>query len=387
MKSRISAEKTVPVPARGEFFKKGNAHRFAKGTAAAAVILLLAAGSIYMGMKTAPETEIPVALADGSVIMPPYYITIDGKRTALVESKEAAEEAVQKVIEEYEGDPEDVIDIYVEEETGTEKMDIKTGDEPPDILTAEEAKEYLIGAGDNVEDDSGNASQLTVVVTKEEQEIDIIQCDEERRPASEMYVGETKVESIGSNGVKKTTKKVVCENGKRIDEEIVEEEMIKEPVDEVILTGTKSYDGQGGGEGAIDQGVSYDEDASYDVLTTPVPAVNISSPFGPRWGRFHSGVDFALAQGNPIYAADDGTVYYAGYSGGYGKLIKVDHGNGMQTYYAHCSSIAVAEGQQVEAGETIGLIGSTGNSTGPHLHFEVIINGNRVDPLDFLGLE
>ena len=365
MKTRISMEKAEPVPTRGERVKK-----YVKGIVAAAALLVLASGSVYVGMQQAPQTDIPVALADGSVITPPYYVTVNGKRTVLVESREAAEEAVQQVIEEYEGDPEGVIDVQVEESTGAEKMEIKTGDEPPDILTVDEAKENI---------------QLTVVVTREEQEIDIVQCNEERRTASDMYVGETKIESKGSNGVKKITKEIVCENGEMIDEKIIEEEMIKAPVDEVILAGTKSYDDYGGGQGTIDAGVSYDDEAAYDILKTPVPHVNISSPFGPRWGRFHSGVDFALAQGQPIYAADSGTVYYSGYSGGYGKLIKIDHGNGMQTYYAHCSSLLVSSGQHVEEGETIGLIGSTGNSTGPHLHFEVIIHGNRVDPLDFLA--
>jgi len=381
----FTKEKAEPVPTRGADFKRGYAHRFVKVTAVAVGLILLAGVSVCTGMKLAPNTDIPVALADGSVITPPYYITVDGKRTVLVESKEAAEEAVQKVIEEYEGDPEGVIDVHVEESTCAEKMEIKTGDEPPEILSVDEAKDVLMGEDEVDGQVVENSAKLTVVVTREEQEINIVQCNEERRTVSDMYVGETKIESKGSNGVKKTTKEVVCENGETIDEKIVEEEMIKEPVDEVILAGTKSYDGYGGGNGAVDPGTSYDENAAYDILKTPVPYVNISSPFGPRWGRFHSGVDFALAQGQPIYAADSGTVYYSGYSGGYGKLIKIDHGNGMQTYYAHCSSLLVSSGQHVEEGETIGLIGSTGNSTGPHLHFEVIINGNRVDPLDFLA--
>lgn len=367
----FSKEKPEPVPTRGRSFKG----KYVKPILILAAIMLLGSGSIYFGIKTAPETDIPVALADGSVITPPYYITVDGKKTVLVESKEAAEETVAKVIEEFNEEPEKTLDIHIEEDTATEKMKIKTGDEPPEILTEEEAKEQLIKKDD---------TQLTVVVTKEEEEIDIIQCEEERKPDPELYAGQTKVETNGSSGVKKTIKKVTCENGETIEEEIVEEKTIKEPVDEVILAGTKKYDGYGGGEGNIDRGVSYDEGAAYGVLTIPVPIVNISSPFGPRWGRFHSGVDFALAQGSDIYAADDGTVYYAGYSGGYGNLIKVDHGNGMQTYYAHCSSIEASPGQQVNAGQLIARVGSTGNSTGPHLHFEVIINGTRVDPIDFL---
>jgi len=377
MKTRISAEKAVPVPTRGENVKGGDKKRTIcikkcmRYIVASVVFLILASGSVYLGIQQAPHTDIPVALADGSVITPPYYITVDGKRTALVESKEAAEEAVRKVIEEYEGDPEGVIDIHVEESTSTEKMEIKTGDEPPKILSVEEAKENI---------------QITVVITREETDREVIKYEEKYSPDPDMYIGESKIQTEGEEGIKEVTKRTVTENGETIETEILEEEIVKEPVEQIVLKGTKSYDGHGGGDGAADPGVSYDETAAYDMLKTPVPHVNISSPFGPRWGKFHSGVDFALAQGQPIYAADSGTVYYSGYSGGYGKLIKIDHGNGMQTYYAHCSSLFVSSGQHVEEGETIGLIGSTGNSTGPHLHFEVIINGSRVDPLDFLGL-
>lgn len=405
MKTRISVEKAEPVPMRGEDAKRWKPNRAicakkcVKGIVAAAAFLILAGASIYVGIQKAPQTDIPVALADGSVITPPYYITVDGKRTVLVESKEAAEKTVQKVIEEYEGDPEDVIDVYVEESTGAEKMEIKTGDDLPDILTVEEAKGVLLGEKDGLQDSSNVDEEndevyegsnedavLTVIVTREETDIETISYEEKYSPSSELYIGESEVQTEGAEGIKEVTKKTVTENGETIETEILEEDIIKEPVERIVLKGTKSYDGQGGGSGASDPGVSYDENAAYDLLKTPVPSVNISSPFGPRWGRFHSGVDFALAQGQPIYASDGGTVYYSGYCGGYGKLIKIDHGNGMQTYYAHCSSLLVSAGQQVEAGETIGFIGSTGNSTGPHLHFEVIINGSRVDPLDFLDL-
>ena len=130
--------------------------------------------------------------------------------------------------------------------------------------------------------------------------------------------------------------------------------------------------------------MSYDPDAVYELLKTPVDQVYVSSNFGQRWGRLHRGVDLALAQGSAIYAADDGKVYFSGCCGSYGNLVKIDHGNGMQTYYAHCSELLVSEGTQVERGDKIALVGSTGNSTGPHLHFEVIINGNLANPADFL---
>jgi murein DD-endopeptidase MepM/ murein hydrolase activator NlpD len=115
----------------------------------------------------------------------------------------------------------------------------------------------------------------------------------------------------------------------------------------------------------------------------PVNGVVVSG-FGMRWGRMHEGIDIAAGSGTPIWAAAAGTVIHAGWLGGYGNLVVVDHGNGLATAYAHASAILVAVGQHVSQGETVSLVGSTGNSSGPHLHFEVRVNGVAVDPLLYL---
>jgi murein DD-endopeptidase MepM/ murein hydrolase activator NlpD len=109
----------------------------------------------------------------------------------------------------------------------------------------------------------------------------------------------------------------------------------------------------------------------------------VVSPFGWRWGRMHEGVDIAAGYGTPIAAAASGTVIYAGWMGGYGNLIIIDHGGGIATAYAHQSSFAVGGGP-VSQGQTIGYIGCTGHCFGPHLHFEVRVNGSAVDPLGYL---
>jgi murein DD-endopeptidase MepM/ murein hydrolase activator NlpD len=110
----------------------------------------------------------------------------------------------------------------------------------------------------------------------------------------------------------------------------------------------------------------------------------VTSGFGPRWGRMHEGIDIAVPEGTPVRAAAAGTVIHAGWLGGYGNLVVVDHGGGLSTAYAHNSSFAAAVGQPVAAGQVIAYSGNTGNSSGPHVHFEVRVGGSAVDPLGYL---
>jgi murein DD-endopeptidase MepM/ murein hydrolase activator NlpD len=123
--------------------------------------------------------------------------------------------------------------------------------------------------------------------------------------------------------------------------------------------------------------------ASSSGLIWPVDGP-VTSGFGMRWGRMHTGIDIAVTTGTPVHASASGTVVYAGWMSGYGNLVAVDHGGGLATAYAHNSSLLVSVGQSVQQGDTIALSGSTGHSTGPHVHFEVRVNGVPVDPLQYL---
>jgi murein DD-endopeptidase MepM/ murein hydrolase activator NlpD len=111
----------------------------------------------------------------------------------------------------------------------------------------------------------------------------------------------------------------------------------------------------------------------------------ITSPFGWRWGRMHEGIDIGVGYGTPIHAAAAGTVIYCGWEEGYGNFVVLDHGGNLATAYGHQSRIAVACGQQVAQGQVIGYVGCTGHCTGPHVHFEVRVDGNPVDPMGYLG--
>ncbi len=115
----------------------------------------------------------------------------------------------------------------------------------------------------------------------------------------------------------------------------------------------------------------------------PVHGV-VTSGYGWRWGRMHEGIDIAVGSGTPVVSAAAGTVIVAGWLGGYGNLVVVDHGNGIATAYGHNSTVTVGTGQYVAQGQLIAYSGNTGNSTGPHVHFEVRINGAAVDPFGYL---
>lgn len=360
------------------------------------VLLMAASAAVgaYFSGEDISAAEIPVVLADGSVIKQPWYIEVNGQRVAIVKTEEDADRVLEELIDKYSSDirdggsddtggvsekDESVLDIELKENVSVGRMELKNGDSSPDILDRQEA-------GEKIETGDDGDSMITVVVTEEKTEDEKIDYDREYKADDTLYTGQTRVETEGRAGEKEVRKKIVMENGKTVKEEILEENIVKEPEDEIILTGTRDIGGADGASSGTDEGVSRDTSATYSPLMMPVDDVYVSSGFGTRWGRLHRGVDLALAQGSPIYAADSGTVYFAGDGGGYGNLVKVDHGNGMQTYYAHCSSLLVTSGQKVSRGEKIALTGSTGNSTGPHLHFEVIINGKCIDPAGMLGL-
>lgn len=117
----------------------------------------------------------------------------------------------------------------------------------------------------------------------------------------------------------------------------------------------------------------------------PTTARYVSSPFGYRGGSLHTGMDIAGRGGDPIYAYKSGLVTFAGWGGAYGNMLKVDHGNGVATWYAHCSALLVSAGDTVSMGQVIAKEGTTGNSTGNHLHFEIRINGTPVNPYGYIA--
>ncbi len=184
---------------------------------------------------------------------------------------------------------------------------------------------------------------------------------------SSVFKGTTKVQRNGQEGLKEVTYKISLANGTQIKKEALEEKIIKEPVDKIVIKGTKVIPSRGTGS-----------------FIWPTYGGYISSYQGMRWGQFHKGIDIARPYNRTIKAADNGVVVFAGWDGGYGKKIIIDHRNGFRTVYAHLATISVRVGQTVQKGQKIGVMGSTGNSTGVHLHFEIYKNGVLQNPMKYL---
>ncbi len=182
-----------------------------------------------------------------------------------------------------------------------------------------------------------------------------------------MYKTQSKVKVKGEKGETKYLSKITKQNGITVNEEILKEEVIKEPVDQIVVQGTKELP----------------KTAATGAFLMPTRG-RLTSRYGMRNGRMHYGLDIAASPGTAIKAADGGKVVYAGWKGSYGYLVEIDHENGYRTRYAHCSKIEVKVGDRVYKGQVIARVGSTGNSTGPHLHFEVLKNGVHVNPAGFV---
>ena len=161
-----------------------------------------------------------------------------------------------------------------------------------------------------------------------------------------------------------TVHKTIDENG-QTSQKITDNKIIEDDIPRVVALGVK-------------------EKPAYLM---PVENYQLTSSYGPRWGRAHEGIDLAVSTGTVVVSTADGVVVQSGWNGGYGISIYVDHGNGIISRYGHLSQAYAQVGREVKQGETIGLSGNTGNSTGPHLHFEIRIGDVAVNPANYVEVE
>ncbi len=335
-------------------------------------------------------------------------INVDGKPIAIVKNKEEANKVLKTIKDKYINknvkqlsQPTFLEKVEIENKY-VKEQDIKTNEDAIISFsqTKEKGKEHEIKQGDTLFEIALNndlslqdilksnpgitettplkiGSKINVVVpvpivsvvTYEEAVYnDIIPKKVETVKNDKEYKTYKKVLTQGKDGSKQVTAKVTKVNGIEEKRDVISEKILVEPTVEKVEIGT----------------LNTPPKKSVGSFIYPIRG-RLTSGYGHRWGTTHKGIDLAAPAGTPIKASDGGTVVFSGYNkGGYGNMVKIDHGNGNQTIYAHNSKNIVNVGQKVAQGEVIAYVGNTGNSTGNHVHFEILKNGVSKNPLNYL---
>jgi len=214
---------------------------------------------------------------------------------------------------------------------------------------------------------------LKVVITSNLVTNEVLPYETKTKYDSNLDSGKTKVVQEGKNGEARVVYRIVRENSRIVKKQEIERTVVKKPEAKVVAKGTRTMLASRGSSGGSGGG----------TLRWPVGGV-ITSRYGYRGSGFHTGIDIGANHGAAVGAAASGRVTSAGWYGNYGYMVTIDHGGGLVTRYAHLSQINVSSGQSVSSGQIIGRVGSTGRATGPHLHFEVLVNGSQRNPLNYL---
>lgn len=225
-----------------------------------------------------------------------------------------------------------------------------------------------IHAGDTLQL-SAAVPVLSIKQTKKVDYTEAIPYETVTQKTDSLYTNQSRIIQKGVNGTAAVTANVVYVDGREQSRETLSYSVVTEPTTQIKEVGTKALPAK----------------APKGTFINPFRAGRRTSLYGWRRSGFHTGLDLAGPTGSPIRAADGGTVTLAGWNGGYGYCVIINHGNGYQTLYGHCSKLLVSVGQKVAQGEQIAKVGNTGNSTGPHVHWEVRINGKTVNPASYIG--
>lgn len=275
----------------------------------------------------------------------------------------------------------DAIDQVTKEQETASEYEVVQGDTLSEIaIKVNIPMDRIIEMNDSLEDENSTLQiGQKLVITVPEPELSVIRTEEnyyeETYDADIIYIendnwytNQTVVHQQPSAGFRKVVADVSYLNDKEIARDILKEEIVMEAVPKIVERGTKIP----------------------PTYIKPISGGRLSSGFGrrtaPKKGAstYHKGVDWATPTGTPVYASCGGTVSKAGWGSGYGYVVYIDHEDGRQTRYGHLSKVLVSVGQTVKQGEKIALSGNTGVSTGPHIHFEILINGSQVNPLKYL---
>lgn len=322
---------------------------------------------------------------------PLYKVTLDGKVIGYVEDKDKMQEKIDKFANNLEGNITSIkiesMPIY-ELELVSNVKESETKEQELLAIIEENAeikcKTYAIKLDGNEKACVSSMEEAEAVVTEIKADVTEgvelnLEIEEQIKDKKDVDSQETTVD-VAKLEINKDVE-VKVQEYEAEQEEIRQEEEAKKAREEAVRIASVSS--RSGSSVYSSAGASIS--ASGVGFIRPVTGGTITSPFGYRSSGFHKGLDIALSTGSPIYASAAGTVTFSGWnSTGYGYLVIIDHGNGFQTYYAHCSALYVTAGQYVSQGQNISAVGSTGNSTGPHVHFQIMYNGTPQNPQNYI---
>ena len=295
-----------------------------------------------------------------------YALLVGGEQKVILEDPEQIDAILAAIKRDATIATEDVKTTSVDfvEDIDVEEVVVALGD----IWNEGEAKSYLQTGHAKLNDTSTSRPVINVKTTETFSYTEEIEYGTKYINNANLYADETELVTAGVPGINEVVTEITRLNGRETSRTIVSSTRISEPVDEVLYKGTKPL--------PVREGTG--------TFIYPVNNYIFSSGYGPRWGRMHYGIDLAVPYGAKVYAADGGTVTFAGWSAARGYYIIIDHGGLFETLYEHNSKLLVEIGDEVYQGKTIALAGSTGASTGPHCHFEVHYKGEPVDPMNYL---
>lgn len=362
-------------------------------------------GYIHRDSMMDPDAAREMLLGDVSGISTQYVLTVDGVVVGATNNKTSLELLRQRLLKDGTGTGENVKTEFVQdvriEERAVPNSSIRTIEEIEQALTAnsQETVTYTVQSGDTVSaiaqrfsmkvsdieslnpdlnvsrihvGDTLNISAavpvLSIQQTRRLEYTEAIPYETVTEKTDELYTNQSRIVQKGVEGSAAVVADVVYVDGVEQSRTVLSRTVVSEPQVQIKEVGTKALPAK----------------APKGTFVLPFNGRR-TSLYGWRRSGFHTGLDLAGAAGSPIVAADGGTVTLAGWNGGYGRCVIIDHGNGYQTLYAHCSSLLVKVGQKVAQGEQIARVGSTGNSTGPHCHWEIRINGKTVNPANYIG--
>lgn len=299
------------------------------------------------------DEELRNTISEDAFDIDAYAILKNGRSIYALKNEDAANEFLTDLENHYYSDNTMSVKIKDDVEIKREKMPLRA------VMTVKAALEEVLE-----NNKLKNENAINVLLTKKENTEEVITMLVESQDDPSLPRGETVLSMDGEDGLKTVKSISYYENDELISKVVLEENVKKKAAPKLVLVGTRK---------AL-------ADGSFIKPTRG----GYSSGFGRRWGRMHQGVDIDADYGDDVFSADGGVVSFAGTLGTYGNLIEIDHQNGYKTRYAHLSSINVSKGDTLTKGEFIGKVGATGRVTGPHLHFEVIVNGKAQDPMNYL---